>query len=396
MVVSNDVYVVAASRTAIGSFGGSLSKLPAMVLGARVIEAMLVKQGIAPCEIDEVIIGQALAAGCGQNPARQTAMAAGIPDVVSAFTINKVCGSGLKALQLAFQAIKCGDAELVVAGGQENMSQAPHILANSRNGVKMGNWLAEDTMIKDGLWDAFNNYHMGITAENIAKKYNISREEQDKFAYQSQMKAAKALEANRLEDEIVPIAVSRKRQDPLIFRHDEYPRPETTLEALFKLTPAFDKEGTVTAGNASGINDGAAMVILASEQKVKQLGLSAMARLVNFSTAGVEPALMGTGPIEASRRVLDSSDWHIDELDLIESNEAFAAQAIAVNKEMQWDPCKVNVNGGSIAFGHPIGASGARIFVTLVNELKRQQLKKGLATLCIGGGMGIAATVEML
>lgn len=379
-----------------GSFGGTLSGIPATELGATVIKSMLEQQSIDPSHVDEVIVGQVLTAGCGQNPARQTAIAAGIPEHSSALTINKVCGSGLKALQLAYQAIKNGDADLVIAGGQENMSQAPHILPNSRNGVKMGNWTAEDTMIKDGLWDAFNDYHMGTTAENIAKKYDISREEQDEFAYQSQMKAAKALEANRLADEIVPVAVPRKRQEPLMFAQDEFPRPQTTVEGLAKLRPAFDKAGSITAGNASGVNDGAAMVILASEQKVKELGLQAMARLVNFATVGVDPTIMGTGPIQASRKVLDKSNWNMDELDLIESNEAFAAQAISVNKEMQWDTNKVNVNGGSIAFGHPIGASGARIFVTLVNELKRQELSKGLATLCIGGGMGIAATVEML
>ncbi|CAH0536089.1 acetyl-CoA C-acetyltransferase [Vibrio marisflavi] len=393
---NKNVFVLGASRTALGSFGGTLSGIPATELGATVIKSMLEQQSIDPSHVDEVIVGQVLTAGCGQNPARQTAIAAGIPEHSSALTINKVCGSGLKALQLAYQAIKNGDADLVIAGGQENMSQAPHILPNSRNGVKMGNWTAEDTMIKDGLWDAFNDYHMGTTAENIAKKYDISREEQDEFAYQSQMKAAKALEANRLADEIVPVAVPRKRQEPLMFAQDEFPRPQTTVEGLAKLRPAFDKAGSITAGNASGVNDGAAMVILASEQKVKELGLQAMARLVNFATVGVDPTIMGTGPIQASRKVLDKSNWNMDELDLIESNEAFAAQAISVNKEMQWDTNKVNVNGGSIAFGHPIGASGARIFVTLVNELKRQELSKGLATLCIGGGMGIAATVEML
>ena len=393
---NKDVFVLGASRTALGSFGGTLAGIPATELGATVIKAMLEQHQIDPCHIDEVIIGQVLTAGCGQNPARQTAISAGIPEHSSALTINKVCGSGLKSLQLAYQAIKNGDADLIIAGGQENMSQAPHLLPNSRNGAKMGNWALEDSMIKDGLWDSFNNYHMGTTAENIAQKYDISRKEQDEFAFQSQMKAAKALETDRLTDEIVPVSVPRKRQDPLMFAQDEFPRPQTTVEGLAKLRPAFDKAGSVTAGNASGVNDGAAMVILASEEKVKELGLQAMARLVNFATVGVDPTIMGTGPIQASRKVLDKSNWNMDELDLIESNEAFAAQAISVNKEMQWDTNKVNVNGGSIAFGHPIGASGARIFVTLVNELKRQQLSKGLATLCIGGGMGIAATVEML
>lgn len=392
----NDVFVISALRTPLGTFGGTLSNIPATELGALVIKHMLSQQQIDPSQVDEVIVGQVLSAGCGQNPARQTAIKAGISEHSSAFSINKVCGSGLKSLQLGYQAIKNGDADLIIAGGQENMSQAPHILPNSRNGIKMGNWKVEDSMIKDGLWDAFNNFHMGNTAENIANKYAISREEQDEFSYQSQMKAAQAIRNNRLHDEIVPVIVPRKRDEPLILSQDEFPRPQTTKEGLAKLRPAFDKLGSVTAGNASGVNDGAAMVILASEQKVKELGLQAIARLVNFATAGVDPALMGTGPVNASRKVLDKSNWNIDDLDLIESNEAFAAQAIAVNKEMQWDCNKVNVNGGSIAFGHPIGASGTRIFVSLVNELKRQKLNKGLATLCIGGGMGIAATVEML
>ncbi|ABU70600.1 acetyl-CoA C-acetyltransferase [Vibrio campbellii] len=393
---NKDVFVISAYRTPLGSFGGALSGIPATELGAIVIKFMLDQHDIDAAHVDEVIVGQVLTAGCGQNPARQTAIIAGIPEYSSAFTINKVCGSGLKALQLAYQAIKNGDADLVIAGGQENMSQAPHILPNSRNGVKMGGWKAEDSMIKDGLWDVFNDYHMGKTAENIANQYDISREEQDEFAYKSQMKAAYAIKNNRFKDEIVPVVVPHKRNDSLVFVEDEFPRPATTKDVLSKLRPAFDEVGSVTAGNASGVNDGAAMVILASERKVQELGLNPIARLVNFATAGVDPAIMGTGPINASRKVLDKCDWSIGELDLIESNEAFAAQAIAVNQEMQWDSNKVNVNGGSIAFGHPIGASGARIFVTLVNELKRQKLKKGLATLCIGGGMGIAATVEML
>lgn len=393
---NKDVFVISALRTPLGSFGGSLSSVPATDLGATVINFMLDQLQIDPIHVDEVIVGQVLTAGCGQNPARQTATAAGIPFKSSAFTVNKVCGSGLKALQLGYQAIRGGDAELVIAGGQESMSQAPHILPDSRNGVKMGSWTAVDTMIKDGLWDAFDDYHMGNTAENIANSYDISRNEQDEFAYQSQMKAAQAIENNKLSDEIVPVVVPRKRGEPMIVVQDEFPRPKTTLDGLAKLRPAFDKAGSVTAGNASGVNDGAAMVILASEEKVKELGLQAIARLVDFATAGVDPAIMGTGPIGASRKVLEKSNWNIGEIDLIESNEAFAAQAISVNKEMEWDTNKVNVNGGSIAYGHPIGASGARIFVTLVNELKRQNLSKGLATLCIGGGMGIAATVEML
>ncbi|WP_104024565.1 acetyl-CoA C-acetyltransferase [Vibrio hyugaensis] len=393
---NKDVFVVSALRTPLGSFGGALSSIPATDLGASVINYMLSQLQLDPNHVDEVIVGQVLTAGCGQNPARQTATAAGIPFKSSAFTVNKVCGSGLKALQLGYQAIRGGDAELIIAGGQESMSRAPHILPDSRHGVKMGNWIAVDTMIKDGLWDAFDDYHMGNTAENIANNYDISRKEQDEFAFQSQMKAARAIESNRLRDEIVPVVVPRKRGEEMIVAQDEFPRPQTTLDGLAKLRPAFNKAGGVTAGNASGVNDGAAMVILASEEKVKELGLHAIARLVDFATAGVDPAIMGTGPIDASRKMLEKSNWNIDEIDLIESNEAFAAQAISVDKEMDWDTNKVNVNGGSIAYGHPIGASGARIFVTLVNELKRQKLSRGLATLCIGGGMGIAATVEML
>ncbi|WP_108651126.1 acetyl-CoA C-acetyltransferase [Dongshaea marina] len=392
----NDVVVLDAARTAVGAFGGSLSGVAATRLGSTVIKSLLERNNINPNDVDEVILGQVLTAGCGQNPARQTTIEAGLPERVSALTINKVCGSGLKSLQLAYQAIKNGDADLVIAGGQENMSLAPHLAPNSRTGVKMGNWSLEDSMIKDGLWDAFNDYHMGQTAENIAEKYGISREEQDEFAYLSQMKAAKALQTNRFSSEIVPVEIPRKRKEPLVFNEDEFPRVETTQEGLSKLRPCFKKDGSVTAGNASGVNDGAAMVILASAQKAKELGLAPMAKFTGFATAGVDPKIMGTGPIQASRKVLDKAQWGINELDLIESNEAFAAQAISVNREMGWDLAKVNVNGGAIALGHPIGASGTRIFVSLLHEMKRQDLKKGLATLCIGGGMGIAATVEML
>jgi acetyl-CoA acetyltransferase (EC 2.3.1.9) len=391
-----DVVIIDACRTAVGSFGGSLSTIPATQMGATIIKSMLEKNQIAPEYIDEVIIGQVLTAGCGQNPARQTAIAAGLPKEVPALTINQVCGSGLKSLQLAYQAIKNGDAGVIIAGGQENMSLAPHLVPHSRSGVKMGSWTLEDSMIKDGLWDAFNNYHMGQTAENIAEKYAISREEQDKFAYLSQMKAVKARQTHGFASEIIPVEILRKHHDPLVFNQDEFPRAETTEEGLSKLRPCFKKDGSVTAGNASGVNDGAAMVILASAQKARELGLAPMAKITGFATAGVDPKIMGTGPIQASRKVLDKVQWGIDELDLIESNEAFAAQAIAVNREIGWDTEKVNVNGGAIALGHPIGASGTRIFVSLLHEMMRRKSKKGLATLCIGGGMGIAATIEVL
>lgn len=396
MIKDNDVVILDLARTAVGAFNGSLSTMSATTLGAEVIKNLLTKLNLDPKNIDEVIIGQVLTAGCGQNPARQTAINAGIPEHVSALTINKVCGSGLKTLQLAAQAIKNGDAELVIAGGQENMSQAPHILPRSRQGVKMGPWTLEDSMVKDGLWDAFHNYHMGQTAENIAEKWQISREEQDNFAYASQQKAAQALENHGFESEIVTIEIPRKRQPSLQFCRDEYPRPQTTPDALSSLSPAFNPQGTVTAGNASGVNDGAAMVVLASARRARELGIAPIAVLRSVATAGVSPELMGTGPVPASRKALEKAGWSVDSLDLIEANEAFAAQAIAVNREMQWDTNRVNVNGGAIALGHPVGASGTRIFVSLVHEMRRQQLKKGLATLCIGGGMGIAATVELI
>ncbi|QHM95102.1 acetyl-CoA C-acetyltransferase [Kosakonia sacchari] len=390
-----DIVVLDCARTAIGVLNGSLAEISAPQLGATVIKALLKKTGIAAKEIDEVIIGQVLTAGSGQNPARQTLIQGGIPVDVPALTINKVCGSGLKALQLAWQALKCGDAELIIAGGQESMSQAPHVLPHSRSGMKMGNWPMLDSMVKDGLWDAFHDYHMGITAENVAKKYAITREEQDAFALASQHKAAIALETHHFASEIVPVDITRPRKEPVLFDTDEFPRPQTSREGLAKLRPAFKTDGTVTAGNASGVNDGAAMVILATAKKARELGIKPQARIVAFGTSGVLPEIMGTGPITASRHALTRSNWQVDELDLIEANEAFAAQAIAVNREMGWDLSRVNVNGGAIALGHPIGASGTRIFVSLLHEMQRRKSKKGLATLCIGGGMGIAVTVEM-
>lgn len=389
-----EVYVVDAMRTAIGSFRGSLSEIPAVQLGAKVIAEILRLSKIPTDAIDEVIVGQVLSSGCGQNPARQAAILSGLPESIPAFTINQVCGSGLKAIHLGFQAIASGDANIIIAGGQENMSSAPHLLLSSRKGMKMGEWKLVDSMINDGLWDVFNDYHMGNTAENIAQLYNISRDEQDMYAYQSQFKASTAIESGAFINEIVPVDIGD--EDGKIFSVDEFPRKNTSLNNLMKLKPAFKKGGTVTAGNSSGVNDGAAMLMLASSYAIKKYNLVPMAKIVSFASAGVSPALMGTGPILASKKVLDKSGWTIESLDLIESNEAFAAQAIAVNKEMRWDINNVNVNGGAISLGHPIGASGARIFVSLLNEMKRRGSKKGLATLCIGGGMGIAATVEVL
>lgn len=391
----SDIVVLGAARTAIGSFNGSLAEISAQELGSIVIKSLIENTGISTNEVDEVIIGQVLTAGGGQNPARQTLIHSGIPENVPALTINKVCGSGLKALQLAYQALKCGDAELIIAGGQECMSQSPHVLLRSRNGKKMGNWEMQDSMVKDGLWDAFHDYHMGITAENIADKYSITRDEQDEFALTSQLKTATALETSRFNSEIVPVEITKPGKETIQVKQDEFPRPQTTREGLKKLRPAFRKEGSVTAGNASGVNDGAAMVILTTAKKARELNITPLARIVEFATSGVSPEIMGTGPIEASRNVLKKSNWQIEDLDLIESNEAFAAQAIAVNREMGWDLAKVNVNGGAIALGHPIGASGTRIFVSLIHEMRRRKSKKGLATLCIGGGMGIAVTVEI-
>ncbi|MES9825897.1 MAG: acetyl-CoA C-acetyltransferase [Candidatus Thiodiazotropha endolucinida] len=392
--MSENIVIVGAARSAIGSFGGSLAGIPGHQLGASIIKGLLERTGVGPEQVDEVILGQVLTAGTGQNPARQAAIAAGLPVETSALTINKVCGSGLKAVHLAMQAVACGDAEIVIAGGQENMSMAPHLLPNSRNGSKMGDWKMIDSMIIDGLWDAFNNYHMGTTAENIAGKFNLSREDQDAFAAASQQKAEAALNERVFADEIIPIEIPQRRGDPIVFDRDEFPRPGTTAESLGKLRPAFSKEGSVTPGNASGINDGAAAVMVMTESKAKALGLTPMVRVVAFASAGVDPSIMGTGPIPASTKCLDKAGWKVDDLDRIEANEAFAAQAMCVNQEMGWDSSKVNVHGGAIALGHPIGASGCRVLVTLLHEMKRSGSQKGLATLCIGGGQGVAMAVE--
>jgi acetyl-CoA C-acetyltransferase len=389
-----DVAIVGAARTAIGKFGGSLANLPASELGAKVIAELLARAGLEGRQVDEVILGQVLAAGVGQNPARQAAIKAGLPYEVPATTLNKVCGSGLKAVQLGVQAIKCGDAAIVIAGGQENMSLAPHVLPNSRNGQRMGDWKLIDTMIVDGLWDAFNDYHMGVTAENVAEKYGIGRQEQDEFAVASQNKAEAAIKAGRFKDEIVPLEIPQPKGPAMVFDTDEFPRAGTTLEALAKLKPAFKKDGTVTPGNASGINDGAAAVLLMSVATADQLGLKPLARIVAMGHSGVDPAIMGTGPINASKQALEKAGWTVADLDLIEANEAFAAQAISVNRDLGWDTAKVNVNGGAIALGHPIGASGARVLVSLLYEMQKRDAKKGLATLCIGGGQGIAIAVE--
>jgi acetyl-CoA C-acetyltransferase len=392
--MSDNVVIVAAARTAIGNFSGALAGIPASDLGAKVIAGLLERTGLQPEQVDEVILGQVLTAGCGQNPARQATLGAGLPVGVPAMTINKVCGSGLKAVHLAMQAVACGDAEIVIAGGQENMSMSPHVVPGSRNGTKMGDWKLKDTMIVDGLWDAFNQYHMGVTAENIAKNYDFSRQAQDEFAAGSQQKAEAAQKANRFADEIIPVEIPQRRGDPTVCDQDEFPRHGTTAEGLSKLRPAFDREGTVTAGNASGINDGAAAVMVMSESKAKELGLEPLARISAFAATGVDPSVMGTGPISASTKCLEKAGWEVADLDLIEANEAFAAQAMSVNTDMGWDLDKVNVNGGAIALGHPIGASGCRVLVSLLHEMKRRDSKKGLATLCIGGGMGVALAVE--
>ena len=392
--MSNDIAILAATRTAIGSFQGTLSGLPAHALGAALIRGILEKTGIAPAEIDEVVLGQILTAGSGQNPARQAAIAAGLPHAVPALSLNKVCGSGLKAVHLAAQAIALGDADLVLAGGQESMSLAPYVLPKARTGLRLGHAQLEDSLIRDGLWDAFNDYHMGITAENLAERYGITREQQDAFAADSQRKAAEAIAAGRFGDEITPISIPQRKGDPVLFDTDEQPRAGTTAEALAKLRPAFKKDGTVTAGNASTINDGAAVLLLASAQKAKALGLPVLAWIRGYASAGVDPAVMGIGPVPATQKTLNKAGWRIGDLDLIEANEAFAAQALAVNQELGWDTARVNVNGGAIALGHPIGASGARILVTLVHELIRRDARKGLATLCIGGGQGVAIAIE--
>jgi acetyl-CoA C-acetyltransferase len=389
----DDVVIVAALRTAVGKFGGALAKVPATELGAQVIAALLAKTGIRPEQVSEVILGQVLTAGVGQNPARQASLKAGLPDMVPAFTVGKVCGSGLKAVHLAAQAIKCGDAQIVIAGGQENMSAAPHVLNGSRDGQRMGDWKLTDTMIVDGLWDVYNQYHMGITAENVAKKYDISRAQQDEFALASQQKAEAALKGGKFRDEIVPVEVVQKRQK-VMFETDEFIKLGSTLESLAALRPAFDKAGTVTAGNASGINDGAAAVAMMSATLAKELGLTPLATIKAYSSAGVDPSVMGMGPVPASQLCLKKAGWNAQDLDLMEINEAFAAQAIAVNRQMGWDTIKINVNGGAIALGHPIGASGCRILVTLLHEMERRDAKRGLASLCIGGGMGVALAVE--
>ncbi|WP_019560719.1 MULTISPECIES: acetyl-CoA C-acetyltransferase [Caldimonas] len=390
----SDIVIVSAARTAVGKFGGTLARTPAAELGAVVIAEALRRAGIAGEQVSEVIMGQVLQAGCGQNPARQAVIKAGLPHAVPAMTINKVCGSGLKAVMLAAQAIRDGDAEVVVAGGQENMSQAPHVLLGSREGQRMGDWKMIDSMITDGLWDVYNQYHMGITAENVAKKYGISREEQDALALASQQKAAAAQDAGRFRDEIVAVNIPQKKGDPIVFDTDEFINRKTSAEALAGLRPAFDKAGSVTAGNASGINDGAAAVVVMSAKKADQLGLKPLARIASYASAGLDPAYMGMGPVPAARKALERAGWKAADLDLLEINEAFAAQACAVHKEMGWDTSKVNVNGGAIAIGHPIGASGCRILVTLLYEMQRRRARKGLASLCIGGGMGVALTVE--
>ena len=389
-----DVVIVAATRTAIGSFQGSLASVSAVDLGAAVIRQLLQQTGLDGAQVDEVIMGQVLTAGAGQNPARQAAIKACLPHAVPAMTLNKVCGSGLKALHLGAQAIRCGDADVIIAGGQENMSLSNYVMPGARTGLRMGHAQIVDTMISDGLWDAFNDYHMGITAENLVDKYEISREQQDAFAAASQHKAAAAIEAGRFVDEITPILIPQRKGDPVAFKVDEQPRGETTAESLAKLRPAFKKDGSVTAGNASSLNDGAAAVILMSAEKAKALGLPVLATIAAYANAGVDPAIMGIGPVSATRRCLDKAGWSIEQLDLIEANEAFAAQSLAVAKDLQWDLDKVNVNGGAIALGHPIGASGCRVLVTLLHEMIKRDAKKGLATLCIGGGQGVALALE--
>jgi acetyl-CoA C-acetyltransferase len=389
----DDVVIVAAARTAVGKFGGTLAKIPAAELGAHVIKGLLAKTGVNPELISEVILGQVLTAGVGQNPARQALIKAGLPDRVPGMTINKVCGSGLKASHLAAQAIKCGDAEIVIAGGQENMSASPHVLNNSRDGFRMGDTKLVDTMIIDGLWDVYNQYHMGVTAENVAKKFNISRTEQDEFALASQHKAEAAQKAEKFKDEILPLEIASKKGS-VVFDSDEYIKPGSTLDTLSSLRPAFSKEGTVTAGNASGINDGAAAVMMMSAKKASELGLKPLVKIRAYASSGLDPALMGMGPVSASQLCLKKAGWTPKDLDLMEINEAFAAQAIAVNKEMGWDTSKINVNGGAIAIGHPIGASGCRVLVTLIHEMIRRDASKGLASLCIGGGMGVALAIE--
>lgn len=389
-----EVVIVAAGRTAIGKFGGSLAKISAPELGAHVIKGLLEATGVKGEQISEVILGQVLTAGSGQNPARQSVIKAGLPHGVPALTINKVCGSGLKAVMLGAQAIVCGDAEIVIAGGQENMSAAPHVMLGSRDGFRMGDAKMIDSMIVDGLWDVYNQYHMGITAENVAEKYGINRAVQDEFAVASQNKAEAAIKSGKFKDEIFPLSIPQRKGDPLVFDTDEFPRLGATLEQLTGLKPAFKKDGSVTAANASGLNDGAAAVMLMSAAKAKELGLKVLAKVQAYASAGLDPTIMGMGPVPASKRCLEKAGWSASELDLMEINEAFAAQACAVNQEMGWDTSKINVNGGAIALGHPIGASGCRVLVSLIHEMNKRDSKKGLASLCIGGGMGVALAVS--
>ena len=391
-----DIVIVSAVRTAVGKFGGSLAKIAAPELGAIVIREALARAGVDPAQVGEVIMGQVLAAGAGQNPARQALMKAGVPKEVPGLTINAVCGSGLKAVMLAAQSVAWGDSEIVVAGGQENMSAAPHVLMGSRDGQRMGDWKMIDSMIVDGLWDAYNHYHMGTTAENVAKLHGIDRAAQDALAFGSQQKASAAQDAGRFKDEIVDVPIPQKKGDPVVFNADEFINKKTSAEALAGLRPAFDKAGSVTAGNASGINDGAAAVVVMSAKKAAALGLKPLARIVSFGTSGLDPATMGMGPVPASRKALQRAGWNAQDVNLFELNEAFAAQACAVNKELGIDPAKVNVNGGAIAIGHPIGASGCRILVTLLHEMRRREARKGLAALCIGGGMGVSLAVELV
>ena len=389
-----DIVIVAAARTAVGKFGGTLAKTPAVDLGAAVIAEVLKRSGVAADQIGEVIMGQVLAAGSGQNPARQALIKSGLHQATPALTINAVCGSGLKSVMLAAQAVAYGDSDIVIAGGQENMSASPHVLMGSRDGQRMGDWKMVDSMIVDGLWDVYNQYHMGITAENVARKYAIGRDAQDALALASQHKAAAAQEAGRFKDEIVPFSIAQRKGDPIVFAADEFINKKTSAEALAGLRPAFDKAGGVTAGNASGLNDGAAAVMVMSAKRAAALGLKPLGRIASFATSGLDPAYMGMGPVPASTKALQRAGWKAQDLDLLEINEAFAAQACAVNKEMGWDTSKVNVNGGAIAIGHPIGASGCRILVTLLHEMQRRDARKGIASLCIGGGMGVALTIE--
>ncbi|MBK5541885.1 acetyl-CoA C-acetyltransferase [Pseudomonas sp. TH07] len=389
-----DVVIVAATRTAIGTFQGALATTRAVELGSVVIQALLKQAGIDGSRVDEVILGQVLTAGCGQNPARQAALNAGLPHGVSAMTLNKLCGSGLKSVALAAQAIRCGDAQVVIAGGMENMSLAPYTLAKARTGLRMGHAPLADSLLEDGLLDAFNGYHMGITAENLVEGHGLTREQQDAYALRSQQLACAAQEAGRFTAEITPVSIAQRQGEPLLFAVDEQPRPQTSADSLAKLKPAFKKDGSVTAGNASAINDGAAAVLLMSASTARELGVPVLATIKAYASSGVDPAIMGIGPVSATRKCLDKADWSLEELDLIEANEAFAAQSLAVGKTLGWDSAKVNVNGGAIALGHPIGASGCRVLVTLLHEMARRDAKKGLATLCIGGGMGVALAVQ--